>query len=150
MPQPFPHQYKSTITRTFASRGRVASAAKPTLSVGPSPQMDGDVATWSAEHLLLSSIGTCLLSTFEAIATRDGIQLHWWEATVTGQVEQTIDGLQFTRIVAEIEMEIDGNSEVVEATLEDTKNYALVTNALRVPVVVEATIYDRDHRRAAV
>ena len=148
MPTQFPHQYKSTITRTFASRGRVEAAPRSTLSVGPSAQMDGDVSSWSAEHLLLTSIGTCLLSTFEAIATRDGIELMWWQATISGQVEQTPEGLQFTSILASIDMQIDGNVEVVEATLEDTKNYALVTNALRVPVIVEANIFDREHRQA--
>ena len=148
MPQQFPHQYKSTITRTFASRGRVEAAPRTPLSVGPSAQMDGDVGSWSAEHLLLTSIGTCLLSTFEAIAARDGIEVMWWQATVSGQVEQTPEGLQFTSILAAIEMQIDGNVDAVEATLEDTKNYALVTNALRVPVIVEANIFDREHRQA--
>ncbi len=148
MPQQFPHQYKSTITRTFASRGRVEAAPRPALSVGPSVQMDGDVGSWSAEHLLLTAIGTCMLSTFEAIAARDGIELVWWQGTVSGQVEQTPEGLQFTSILVAIDLQIDGNVDTVEATLEDTKNYALVTNALRVPVIVEANIFDREHRVA--
>ena len=148
MPTQFPHQYKATITRTFASRGRIEAAPRVALAVGPSAQMDGDVSTWSAEHLLLSAIGTCLLSTFEAIAARDGIEVLWWQATVSGQVEQTPEGLQFTAILAAIEMQIDGNVDAVEATLEDTKNYALITNALRVPVIVEANIFDREHRQA--
>src|SRR4051812_8200218 len=148
MPTQFPHQYQSTITRTFASRGRVESAPRTPLAVGPSAQMDGDVASWSAEHLLLTSIGTCLLATFEAIAARDGIQLIWWKASVSGKVERTAEGLQFTSILASIDLQIEGNVEAVEATLEDTKNYSLVTNALRVPVVVEANIFDREHRQA--
>lgn len=149
MPQQFPHQYKSTITRTFASRGRVEAAPRQPLAVGPSPQMDGDVGAWSAEHLMLTSIGTCLLSTFEAIAARDGIQLVYWQCTVAGQVEQTPEGLQFTQILATIELQIDGNVDMVESTLEDTKAYALVTNSLRVPVIVEANIIDIQHRQAS-
>ena len=148
MPTQFPHQYQSTITRTFASRGRVESAPRSPMSVGPSAQMDGDIGSWSAEQLLLTSIGTCLLATFEAIAARDGIQLLWWKATVSGEVERTSEGLQFTKILAAIDLQIDGNVDAVEATLEDTKNYALVTNALRVPVIVEANIFDREHRQA--
>ena len=45
-------------------------------------------------------------------------------------------------------MEVGGNVEAVEAALEDTKAYALVANMLRVPVIVEATIYDQQHRKA--
>jgi hypothetical protein len=46
----------------------------------------------------------------------------------------------FTSIVLGIDMEIAGNVEHVERTLEDAKRYCLVLNSLRVPVIVEAQI----------
>ena len=128
MAQQYPQHYKSTISRTVPAGGTADPAA--------------------AEQLLLSSIGTSLLATFEAIAARDGIELLWWQATVSAQVEQTPEGPQLTSILAAIDMQIDGNIDAIEATLENTRKYALVTNALRVPVIVEATIFDREHRQA--
>ena len=122
-----PHQYSATVSRK--------------------PEVGGGV-TVSAEQQLLTAIGACLLSTFEGIARREGIELGRWHCTVKGEVDVTRDGPQFTSILALVELEVGGNIEAVEAALEDTKAYALVANMLRVPVIVEATIYDLQHRKA--
>jgi hypothetical protein len=81
-----------------------------------------------------------MLTTFEAFAARDGIEVLAWDARSSGTVEQTPEGLMFTSIVLELDMELSGNVDRVEATLEDAKQYCLVLNSLRVPVVVEAQV----------
>jgi len=144
MPVPFPHRYSASISRTFASRARVEAPPRVSLHGGPSSEFDGDVSSWSPEHLMLSSLGLCMLTTFEAFATRDGMELVTWNATVNGEVERTPEGLQFTSIVLCLDMELAGKVENVEKTLEDTKRYCLVLNSLRVPVVVETTIRTPD------
>ena len=85
-----------------------------------------------------------MLTTFEAFAAREGIEIVNWEATVNGDVERTIDGLMFNSIVLSIDMEIEGNVENVAVALEDTKQYCLVLNSLRVPVVIETQIRKTD------
>jgi organic hydroperoxide reductase OsmC/OhrA len=140
MPAPFPHRYSATISRTFSSRARVEAPPRPSLHGGPSHELDGDTASWSPEHLLLSSLGICMLTTFEAFAARDGIELLAWSADVNGTVERTPEGLMFTSIVMCIDMGIAGNIDKVESTLEDAKQYCMVLNSLRVPVVIETQI----------
>lgn len=90
--------------------------------------------------MLLSSLGLCMLTTFEAFAARDRIELLAWQARVSGTVEQTPEGPMFTSIVVELDIDIAGNVDCFEAALEDAKRYCLVQNALRVPVVVETTV----------
>jgi organic hydroperoxide reductase OsmC/OhrA len=140
VPAPFPHVYNASLSRTFASRARVDAPPRPSLDGGPSRQLDGDTAAWSPEHLVLSSLGLCMLTTFEAFAARDGIELLAWEARARGTVDRTPEGLMFTSIVLMIDIEISGNVELVERTLEDAKQYCLVLNSLRVPVVIETEI----------
>jgi organic hydroperoxide reductase OsmC/OhrA len=140
MPAPFPHQYSASISRTFASRARMEAPPRPALHGAPSPELDGDVNAWSPEHMLLSSLGLCMLTTFEAFAARDGIEVITWNAKMNGTVEQTPEGRMFTSIVLELDIEIAGNVDQFEATLEDAKRYCLVHNALRVPVVIEAAV----------
>ncbi len=137
MPAPFPHQYRTTIARTLPSRARIASGEMPSLHSGPSSQLDGDATTWSAEQLLLSALGTCMLTTFEAFAARDKIDVLAWSATAAGTVDRTPEGLQFTSIVLTLQMTISGNIAVVEQTVDDAKAYSLVLQSLRVPMVVE-------------
>lgn len=144
MPAPFPHQYRTTVSRTLPSRARIDSGEMPPLQTGPSRQFDGDATTWSAEQLMLSALGTCMLTTFEAFAARDKIELLAWSATAAGTVDRTPEGLQFTSIVLTLEMTIAGNVSVVEQTLEDAKSYSLVLQSLRVPVVVESVIRDAE------
>ena len=61
--------------------------------------------------LVLSSLGICMLTTFEAFAARDGIEILRWDATASGTVERTPEGLMFTSIVLGIDMEIAGSVE---------------------------------------
>jgi len=144
MPAPFPHRYSATISRTFSSRARVEASPRQELRGGPSQELDGDSGSWSPEQLVLSALGICMLTTFEAFAARDGITLLAWTSTATGTVERTPEGLMFTSIVLGVDMMIDGNVHKVEATLEDAKQYCLVLNSLRVPVVIEAQIHTGD------
>jgi len=147
MPVPFPHHYSTSLSRTLASRARMEVPHRPVLHGGPSPELDGDVDAWSPEHMLLSSLGLCMLTTFEAFAARDGVTIMTWDARASGTVERTPDGLMFTSIVLELDMEVAGNVDHIDATLEDAKQYCLVLNSLRVPVVVEAEIRTVDGPR---
>jgi organic hydroperoxide reductase OsmC/OhrA len=137
---PFPHRYSASLCRTLASRARIEAPPRPVLHGGPPPELDGDVDAWSPEHMLLSSLGLCMLTTFEAFAARDRIELLAWCAQVHGTVEQTPEGPNFTSIVLELDIDIAGNVDQFEDTLEDAKRYCLVQNALRVPVVVETVV----------
>jgi len=56
----------------------------------------------------------------------------------------------FTSIVLGIDMEIAGRVERVESTLEDAKQYCLVLNSLRVPVVIETQIHTPDDDRTVL
>ncbi len=84
-----------------------------------------------------------MLTTFEAFAARDGIEVLSWNAQVRGEVDRTPEGLMFTSIVLSLDMELAGNVDRVDRTLEDAKQYCLVLNSLRVPVVIEAEIRTR-------
>lgn len=145
MPAPFPHVYNATVRRTSASRARVEAPPRPVLDGGPSVQLDGDTAAWSPEHLVLSSLGICMLTTFEAFAARDGIEVLSWTASARGEVDRTPEGLMFTSIVLGIETEIAGKVERIDKTLEDAKQYCLVLNSLRVPVVIETEVRTAEH-----
>lgn len=139
MPVPFPHHYQTWLVRTLSSRARLEAPPRPQISGGPPPEFDGDATAWSAEQLMLSSIGLCLLTTFEALAARDRVDLLAWEARVGGMVEKSELGPQFTKFTVEIDMEVT-DVDRARATLDDAQRHCLVTNALKAPVEVLAKI----------
>jgi len=137
---PFPHRYSTSLCRTFASRTRSDAPPRFALHGGPSPELGGDLEAWSPQHMLLSSLGLCMLNTFETFAARDRIELLDWRAKVSGIVDQTPEGPTFTSIVVELDIEIAGEVDRFEAALDEAKRFCLVHNALRVPVVVETQV----------
>jgi OsmC-like protein len=133
---PFPHRYTASLHRTYAVRAGV-EAPRPVFASGTLPQC---ASAEDGAGSLLSSLGMCLLTTFEVFAARDGIELLTWHAQISGTVELTTEGPSFTSIVVELDVDIDGNTEQFDDALEDAKRYCLVQNALRVPVVVETQV----------
>jgi organic hydroperoxide reductase OsmC/OhrA len=139
MAVPFPHHYQTWLVRTLSSRARLEAPPRPLISGGPPPEFDGDATAWSAEHLLLSSIGLCMLTTFEAFAARNRVDLLAYDARVGGAVDKTEHGLQFTSFTVEIDMEV-GDVERARETLDEARQHCLVSNALKAPIEVIAKI----------
>lgn len=139
----FPHRYSASLSRSFASRSRIEVPQRPGLGIvvdGPSSAPDGDIDAWSPEHMLLSSLGLGMLTAFEALAERDGIDLREWRAEVSGVVEETPEGPSFTSIVVALDLDVAGNIDEFEDALEEAKRCCAVQNVLRVPVVVETRL----------
>jgi organic hydroperoxide reductase OsmC/OhrA len=139
MPVPFPHHYQTWLVRTLSSRARLEAPPRPLISAGPPPEFDGDATAWSAEHLLLSSIGMSVLTTFEAFAARARVDLLAWEARVGGMVDRSERGLSFTRFTVEIDMEVS-DVERARETLDEAQRHCPVSNALQAPVEIVAKI----------
>jgi organic hydroperoxide reductase OsmC/OhrA len=139
MPVPFPHHYQTWLVRTLSSRARLEAPPRPMIAGGPPPELDGDASSWSPEHMMLNAIGLCLLTTFEAFAARDRLDLVAWEARVGGMVDKATTGLQFTKYQVEIDMEVS-DIERARATLDEAQRHCLIINALRAPVVIDAKI----------
>jgi organic hydroperoxide reductase OsmC/OhrA len=139
MAVPFPHHYQTWLVRTLSSRARLEAPPRPLISGGPPPEFDGDATAWSAEHLLLSSIGLSVLTTFEAFAARNRVDLLAYDGRVGGTVEKTEAGLQFTSFTVEIDMEV-GDVERARETLDEAQRHCLVTNTLKAPVEIIAKI----------
>jgi organic hydroperoxide reductase OsmC/OhrA len=139
MSVPFPHHYQTWLVRTLSSRARLEAPPRPLISGGPALELDGDATAWSAEQLMLSSIGLCILTTFEAFAARDGVDLLAWEARVGGTVDRGERGPQFTKFTVEIDMEVS-DVDRARATLDEAEQHCLVTAALKAPVEVIAKI----------
>jgi organic hydroperoxide reductase OsmC/OhrA len=139
MPVPFPHHHQTWLVRTLSSRARLEAPPRPSITGGPPPEFDGDATAWSAEHLLLSSIGMSVLTTFEALAARSRVDLLAWEARVGGAVDRTETGLEFTKFTVEIDMEV-GDVERARTVLDETQQHCPVLKGLRAPVELVAKI----------
>lgn len=140
-------RFETTLLRTAASRATITAPPRAPIPVGPPPEFRGDASTWSPEHLLCSALGACLFATFEALAARDKIDVVAWTSNVTGVLDKTEHGLRFTSFTVTVDITV-ARVDVARAqhALERAKQSCIVSNALAVPVVVEAHIWENDHR----
>jgi organic hydroperoxide reductase OsmC/OhrA len=137
----FPMHYTSRITRTAARRAQVEAAPRPVLDGGPPPEFGGIDTTWSPEHLLISSLGLCLFTTFEAYAAKDQLEVRDWRSEIAATVEKTAKGLAFTSFRIGLDLEVaDADAERARALVERAKRGCMVSNALAVPVELDLRI----------
>jgi organic hydroperoxide reductase OsmC/OhrA len=144
---PFPHRYDVSLQRFAPSRAKIAAPPRVTLVGGPPPEFRGDAEDWSPEHLLCSALGLCLFTTFEALAARAGIELYDWRCDVAGVLDKTAQGLRFTSFTTTVDLTVAAvDTARARDVMDRAKQSCIVSNALDVPVTVDARIWEHDQR----
>ena len=139
MTQPFPHVYEAVLAWEGGSRAALSSGSRPVLTGGPPPEFDGEPGWWSPEHLLLSAANLCLMTTFFALARRAGLEPAAYRSRAEGTLDKTPEGLVFTRILLRVSIR-SARAEEARRILDAAKKHCIVSNSLRRPVELDATI----------
>ena len=141
MAQPFPHHYEAILVWEGGSRAALSSGARPVLVGGPPPEFDGEPGWWSPEHLLLSAANLCLLTTYMVLAKKSGLEIAQYRSRAEGVLEKTREGIVFTRIALQVEIQAPAERlEEARKLVETAKKFCIVSNSLKRPVEVEAAV----------
>lgn len=136
-----PHHYTSTITRVGHSHAELEAPPRPVLEGGPPPELQGDPARWSPEHLLVSALGLCLFTTFEAFARRERLEVLGWRETVTGVLDRTMLGVAFTGFTIDVDLDVaDGDVDRARDVLARAKRHCIISRAVVAPITIEPRI----------
>jgi organic hydroperoxide reductase OsmC/OhrA len=115
--------------------GVVSAGTRPAIVGGTPPQFGGRPEWWSPEHLLLSAVSLCLMSTFQVFMARQPFEVRRFSSLVKGILDKTAAGIAFTSIVIEVELETAAERiEDAKRLLESAKRHCIVANALKTPV----------------
>ncbi len=114
----------------------------PVLFAAP-PEFNGTDTVWSPEHLLVASISSCYLTTFNYFAQLLRVELK--DIRVRGEVEiEKVSGGGFWakayRIYPEIEFPNTPGPHVIDNLLSKAKRYCIVSNSVKGEVIVEPQI----------
>jgi len=141
MKSSFPHLYTVDITRTGHGNATIDASPRPPIHASPPPEFGGSTDRWSPEHLLLSSVGMCILATFEAFAGRDKLDILDWHDTVKGTIDKTTNGLAFTSIAVDIELVVaEADLARAREIFDRAKPHCIVSNTLRARPAIELQI----------
>jgi organic hydroperoxide reductase OsmC/OhrA len=140
MPSAFPHHYDVEIV-SGKGAAVLRGGQRPPIVGGPPPQFDGREDWWSPEHLLLSSVALCLMTTFQAVAARAGLTVDGYRTRAEGLLDRTPAGLAFTSIRLAVDLKVAEPDQVrAEQLLQTAKRHCIVANALKVGVEMETVV----------
>ena len=145
MPSPFPHHYEVELLAGGHATGMITASGRPFILGAAPPEFDGPPGHWGPEHLLLSSVALCLMTTYQALAGRARLPMVRYASRAEGILDKTAAGLAFTSIVVQVDLGVEADQiERAERLMESAQRHCIVSNALRVPVIVQARVHARD------
>jgi organic hydroperoxide reductase OsmC/OhrA len=138
----FPHRYDVALAWEGQGGAALTSGSRPVIEGGAPPEFDGKEAWWSPEHLLLSSLNLCLMTTFQAITEKARLPIEHYDSRAEGVLDRTPAGLGFTGLVLHVNVRV-GSAEQIERArqlLIKAKAHCIVANALMPPVHLAASV----------
>jgi organic hydroperoxide reductase OsmC/OhrA len=118
-----------------------------TLHVATPVAFGGEGKEWSPEHLFLSSVSSCFMSTYVTIAKNVGVEISHFECSAIGQIEIVDGTYKFTHInlyprvfIAAVQL-----FEKANLVLEKTKKYCLVSNSVNAAITYHPEILIDKH-----
>jgi organic hydroperoxide reductase OsmC/OhrA len=145
MPNKTDKQYQFEVQLTWAGKKRGILSAKDatgTIEVATPPEFGGEGFQWSPEHLLLSALNSCFMSTFLAFADKLKLTIERFDCPVIGQVGFVDSRLRFFAIDLYPKVQIADESlrEKAVLALEKTHKYCIITNSVSTPVFYHSEI----------
>jgi organic hydroperoxide reductase OsmC/OhrA len=108
---------------------------------GAPSEFGGRDSWWSPEHLLLSALGLCLLTTFEALARKARLTVLGYSSRAEATLDRTAAGLAFTALGLRVQVEVaPADAERTPRLLASAKKHCLVANALAIPVTLDVAV----------
>lgn len=127
---PFPHHYAVALDRDV-----LGAEPRAPIQIGTPTEFGGADDVWSPEHLLVGAALSCLKTTFDAYARREGIAVHAWRGRATGTLAKGQGGPVFTAIDLEVELVTSPGDEArAQALLGTAERSCIVSRALSAPV----------------
>ena len=114
-----------------------AKDATGTIHVATPPEFGGKGKPWSPEHLFLSAISSCYMTTFLAFPERLSLDISKMDCQSVGQIEIAEGRYKFSEInlYPRIFINDDSFRGLANTVVEKTHKYCLITNS------VNATVY---------
>lgn len=139
-----PHQYSVELTALQAGSLTLSSGTLPHFEVSPPVQFDGPGDNWSPEELLMSSLASCLVLSFRAIATASKLQWSSIKCKSTGELAKTGKSVQFSTICTNVSLEIAKAEDESKALrlLNKAEQTCFISNSLNseCSIICEITV----------
>ncbi|NGP77520.1 OsmC family peroxiredoxin [Balneolaceae bacterium YR4-1] len=132
------HLYRVDLTW---NEGRIGTMSSPELDdrieVATPPQFDGGVeGIWSPEHLFVSSVSSCFMTTFVAIAQYSKLDFEDLDVKAEGKIEKVDGKFMVTEITLAPELVIaeEKFQDKAMRILEKAEGACLITRSIKTKI----------------
>ncbi|MBS1759760.1 MAG: OsmC family protein [Bacteroidetes bacterium] len=108
----------------------------------PPPFPKGIPGIWSPEHLFTAAVGSCLMTTFLAIAENSKLDFTTFSCNAKGKLEQIDGKFLMTEVLLEPTVVIpnEKDKERAERILQKSEVACLISNSIKAKVLMQPNI----------
>jgi len=140
--------YETKLNWLSADRGILhARGVNGPVYVTTPLEFGGSGKEWSPEHLFLSSIISCYMSTFLSFAKKINFTITHFECSAIGEIELIAGKYKFTRVNIYPKIYIAGESlrEKAETAIQKTQQYCLISNSINAAIIYHSQVLTEHH-----
>jgi peroxiredoxin-like protein len=137
------YTYRVTSTWMTGKFGIVEAADCPVpVEFAAPPAFGGEDCMWTPEHLFLSAVGACFVTTFRAIAEFSKLEYLSLEVPVEGVLEKVEKGYRFTQVILRPELALarDEDAERGQRLLEKAERACLISRSITAEIKLQPKI----------
>jgi organic hydroperoxide reductase OsmC/OhrA len=144
------HQYffEAGLTWTGGRKGEVTAAGIPgPITVATPPQFSGGQAgVWSPEHLFLSSLSSCFMTTYLAIAEKSRLAVSAFECRAIGEIHLVEGHLEFTiiNLFPKITVTVQDDVALANDVLMKAYKHCIIGNSIKPHLVHHGEVLVND------
>lgn len=138
------HDYEVDI---IWNEGRIGTMSSPVLDekieVATPPQFPGGVeGLWSPEHLFVSSVSSCFMTTFVAIAENSKLTFESLEVKAVGKMDKRDGKFMMTEITLRPELVItdDTYADKAKRIMEKAEAACLISRSVKTEIILEPKV----------
>jgi len=137
------HYYKINVKWDKERIGTLSSESLPQIRVATPPEFaKGVPGIWSPEHLLVSSVTVCLMTTFLAIAENSSLPFKSFDCEADGKVEK-VDGkwmMSEIELKPRVEITDEKYREKTLRIIEKSEKACLISNSVKSKILLNPTL----------
>ena len=144
-------EYSTSVRWTRGRQGTIRAPERPELTFASPPEFGGEGGMWTPEDFFVAAVNTCTMTTFIALAEREGLDVASYDCDAEGVLEYQ-DGYQFTRVALRplIEINDEQQLDLAKRLIEKAHDRCLIANSIRADVLLEPAISVAEPATAAV
>jgi len=136
------YEYRTETEWKDGKEGVLRAAQKHDVRIGCPPEFGGKPVYWSPEHLLVSSVEVCIMTTFLDLISKDNCKISSYESKALGKAQLVDKKFKFKAIEVKPVVIINESEEEdkISKLLYKSAEKCMVSNTLNIKVEIKPEI----------